>query len=211
MAQKRPRPNDRTLDEHLHNLIAQGNYEAYKRLAKRYQHHASCLCRGILKQYPKVIATHADLMTVCSDCFVGIVKKYDSQLSSFFSFWKEATMRHVMDYILDSLDSPNDSTVQTYLSLDDEFADHHPLSAYIYEKDDDNKRVFVFEIENIIARHKNVFRPEEIAVITLILEGYTIKEIENCGFQKLSALYLTLKSAIRKLKRIYKKTHKNKR
>lgn len=194
---------DRSLDEHLHILVAQGNHEAYERLMKRYHAHSASLCRDILTNYPKTTANYNDLMGICSNFFPIVVRKYDHGLSSFFSFWKEQTRQQIMDYLVDNDEESDNPDLRVALSLDDGFDARHTFSDYIYEKDDNRfKRRLMFEVRNLIARNEKRFSTQEVALLNLVLDGYSMAELEHSGLLKRSALYLTFKSAIRKLKRM---------
>lgn len=192
---------DRSLDEHLHTLVSQGNHEAYQRLAKRYNNHSASLCREILTKYPKTPANFNDLMGICRNIFPLIVKKYDHGLSSFFSYWKEQSKQHIIDYLIDCDETADNVDLRFSFSLDDGFDNRHTFSDYLCEKDDDRyRRRLVFEIKNLIARNEKGFTRQELTLLRLIFEGYSILELEHTGLLKKSAIYLTFKSSVNKLK-----------
>lgn len=204
------RSYNRILDEHLHILIAQGNHEAYQRLKKRYRFHALKLCRDLQSQYSKSGVTTTDLLAVCDNIFPFAVAKYDASLSSFFSFWKELTTQTIMDYIINNAYTADASDFSGAISLDQEFEDKHIFSDYIAEKDDDlHKEKMIAEIRNVIAKNELSFTKKEYALLNLILDGYSIGELEHSGLLSRSKLYLTFNSAIKKLKRMVKKPHSN--
>ena len=201
----------RILDEHLHTLIAQGNHEALERLKKRYYCHSLALCRDLLTQYPRTGISIDELMTVCENSFVFIVEKYDPSLSSFFSFWKESTLHRTMDYLVDNSFNTDISITKGNVSMDTEFEDNHALSDYIHEKDDNReKKRKIFEIKNVIAQNDDVFSKQESLLLNLVLNGYTIPELEHSGLMSRSNLYLTFNSAVEKLKKLVKKIRGNK-
>lgn len=200
------KPYNRILDEHLHILIAQGNHEAYERLKKRYRHHSLNLCRDILVQYSKTGVTVNDLMIVCDDCFLSIVKRFDPSLNSFFSFWKEITIHQIMEYLVDNSYNASAVIFKGTFSIDQDFEDKHLFADVISEKDDDRmKRRKIFEIKNIIANREDLFTPYESTVLNLILEGYTLADLEHGGMMSRSALYMTFNSAILKLQKVIKR------
>ena len=205
------KPYNRILDEHLHILIAQGNHEAYERLKKRYRYHSLNLCHDILLQYSKTGITVNDLMTVCDGCFLSIVRRFDPSLNSFFSFWKEITIHQIMEYLVDNSYNACGGIFRGSISIDQDFEDKHPFSDVISEKDDDRlKRRKIFEIKNIIANREDLFTSTESTVLNLVLEGYTLAELEHGGMMSRSALYLTFNSAITKLQKIIKRIRGNK-
>lgn len=205
------RSYNRILDEHLHILVAQGNHEAYQRLKKRYYFHSLKLCRDIMSQHSKSGVTIAELLAVCDDCFPIAVTKFDPSLSSLFSFWRELTTQTIMDYLIDNAYTANGAEFSGAISLDQEFEDKHTISDYVSEKDDDyHKRKLIVEIRNAIAKNEKFFTRKEYALLNLILDGYSIGELEHSGLISRTNLYLTFKSAVRKLKRFVKNANSNK-
>ena len=201
----------RILDEHLHTLIAQGNHEAFEKLKKRYYCHSLNLCKDLLSQYPKSGITIEELMTICENSFVFIVEKFDPSLSSFFSFWKESITHRVMDYLVDNSFNTDNSIFRDSISIDTEFEDNHTISDYIYEKDDNReKKRKLFELKNLIAQHDDIFSPQETSLLNLVLNGYTIPELEHSGVMSRSKLYLTFNCAVEKLRKLVKKIKPNK-
>ena len=202
---------NRILDEHLHTLIAQGNHEALERLTRRYYHHALTLCHDLLHQYPKTGITTQELMTVCEGSFVSVIEKYDPALSSFFSFWKDTTIHRLMDYLIDNSYHDDSTGFKGNISIDQEFDDNHTLSDYICEKDDDReKKRKIFEIKSVIAKNEELFTQQETALLNLVLDGYTIPELEHSGVMSRSGLYLTFNNAVEKLQTLVKKIKINK-
>ena len=196
----------RVLDEHLHTLVAQGNHEAYDKLKKRYHCHSLALCRDILKQYPKTGINVHELLSVCENKFSFIVGKYDPAVSSFFTYWKEVMLREIMDYLIDNSYAADVAGLKNTVSIDDEFDDKHTFSDYIHEKDDDReKKRKIFEIKNVIARHDDVFLKQESMLLNLILDGYSIADLEHSGVMSRSKLYLTFNSAVIKLKKLIRR------
>ena len=197
---------NQTLDEQLHRLTAQGNHEAYERLVKRYRFHTFSLCRDVLAQYPNTGVSIKELTTVCAGYFQTIVSKFDASLNSFFSFWKEMVMHHVMQYLINNSYVTEFDGVRGVVSLDDDFEDRHPVSDMICEKDDDRmKKRFIFEIKNIIMWNRDSFTDQESMVLGFVLNGYTLGELEHTGVMSLSSLYLTFNSATKKLQKLVKR------
>ena len=196
----------RILDEHLHTLAAQGNHEAYDKLKKRYHYHSLALCRDILRQYPKTGINVRELVAVCENTFSFIVSKYDPEVSSFFTYWKEVLLREIMDYLIDNSYATNIEGLKSTISIDQEFDDKHTFSDYVCEKDDDReKKRKIFELKNVIARHDDVFLKQESTLLNLILDGYSIADLEHSGVMSRSKLYLTFNSAVRKLKKLVRR------
>ena len=196
----------RVLDEHLHTLVAQGNHEAYDKLKKRYHYHSLTLCRDILKQYSKTGINVHELLSVCENKFAFIVGKYDPAVSSFYTYWKEVMLREIMDYLIDNSYAADVAGLKNTVSIDDEFDDKHTFSDYIHEKDDDReKKRKIFEIKNVIARHDDVFLKQESMLLNLVLDGYSIADLEHSGVMSRSKLYLTFNSAVVKLKKLIRR------
>ena len=200
---------NRILDEHLHILIAQGNHEAYEKLKKRYHSHALSLCSEILFKYPDTGISKKELVGVCDNYFPFVVKKYDSSLSCFFSFWKESTSKEIMDYLLENSYGGEASGFRGTMSLDEGEDQRYDYSDTLAEKDDNqDRKVMIFELRNIITRNEVFFSSQEIALLKLVLEGYTLRDLEHSGLLKKTSLYLTFNTAIEKLKRIVERTSK---
>ena len=195
----------RILDEHLHSLIAQGNHEAYEKLKKRYRYHSLALCHDILKQYPNTGIEANELIAVCENFFASVVGKYDPSVSSFFTYWKEITTRAIMDYLIDNSYGASGGE-NSLVSIDQELDNRHVFFDYINEKDEDRERKRkIFEVKNIIARNDDVFLKEERMLLNLILDGYSIADLEHSGVMSRSKLYLTFNSAVRKLRRLIRR------
>ena len=191
------------LDEHLHILIAQGNHEAFERLEKRYRSHAVYLCREILKQYEQTGISSADLLTVCDSSFRSIVEKYDAELSSFFSFWKQIATHQIMEYLTDNSYTAEASTFKGSISIDQGLEDNRPFADLLCEIDDSkNKRKRIADIKRIIKRHLLHFTKQESSMLNLILDGYSIPDLEHSGIMSRSSLYLTFNAAVEKLRKI---------
>ena len=191
------------LDEHLHILIAQGNHEAYEHLKKRYHFHGIQLCRDILKQYDKSGISIPDLVIVCDSYFRSVVEKYDAELSSFYSFWKQTTSHQIMEYVTDNSYTADASTFSGSISIDQEFEDNHSFADLLCEIDDNKiKRKKIGEIKHLISKFEAHFIKQESALLNLVLDGYSIADLEHGGVMSKTALYLTFKNAIEKLQKI---------
>ncbi len=191
------------LDDYLLILVAQGNHEAYERLKKRYHCHAIRICKDILKQYEKSGVTTKDLVIVCDSDFRSIVEKYDAELSSFFSFWKQSACHYVMRYLEDNSYNADASSFKGSVSIDQEFDDNHSFADLLCEIDDSKiKRKKIIDVKRIIARNESRFTQQESAMLNLILDGYSIPDLEHSGLMSRSSLYLTFNAAVEKLQKI---------
>ena len=191
------------LDDYLHILVAQGNHEAYERLKKRYHCHAIRLCKDILKQYEKTGVVTKDLVIVCDSGFRSIVEKYDAELSSFFSFWKQAASHQIMRYLEDNSYNADASSFKGSVSIDQEFDDNHSFADLLCEIDDSKiKRKKILDVKRIIAKNESIFTSQESAMLNLVLDGYSIGDLEHSGLMSRSGLYLTFNNAIEKLQKI---------
>ena len=201
---------NRILDEHLHILIAQGNHEAYVRLKKCYHLHSLSLCSDILMQYPESGVARSELVTICDDYFPVVVAKFNPALSSFYSFWKEGTIKEIMDYMIDNSYGADAFSFRGSVSFNQENEKNGNDYSDILAEVDDNreKRRMMFEIRGLIARSSWLFSSQEKTLLILLLEGYSFKELEHNGVMSRSTLYLTFNIAIRKLKNCIKKWHK---
>lgn len=200
----------RILDEHLHILITQGNHDAYQKLKRRYRYHSLTLCRDILSQYSKTGVTMQELITICDDCFMLVVARFDPELSSFFSFWKDMSKQMIMDYLIDNAYTAEAAGFSGTISIDQEFEDNHSFADYLCEKDEDRiKKKRVFEIKSIIAKHEEEFSKLELGLLNLVLDGYSIMDMEHSGVRSKSSLYLTFNNAVDKLQKILENSGSN--
>lgn len=200
------------VDEHLHNLIAQGNYEAFEGLKKRYKRHALQICHDILSRYRKTGVSLRELMMVCDSCFLPIVKKFNSSLNSFFSFWKESTFHQIMGYLVDSgYINESDAPINAF-SIDQVYEDKHPFSDKLCEKDDAfSLKRKIYEIKSIILQRKSIFTSQESTLLEFVLDGYTLGDLEHAGMLSKSTLYLTFKNAVHKLRKLLDEKKANRR
>jgi hypothetical protein len=196
----------RLFDEHLHYLIAQGNHEAYVRLKKRYKYHSLTLCRDFLAQYCDTGISIRELLLVCDGCFLAAVRKFEPLLKSFFSYWKDMATRRIMEYMIDNAYIISFDSRKDIVSLDEDYENKHPTLDMVCEKDDDrHKKRVLFEVKNVIAKNKEVFTKLESTILSLILDGYSLGELEHGEIVSRSNLYLTFKSAVEKLQKLIKR------
>ena len=197
---------NRILDEHLHILSAQGNHEAYLKLQKCYHMHALSLCSELLLQYPKSGITRKELVTVCDDFFPMVVLKYNPMLSSFYSFWKESSTRELMDFMLKNSYGADAYIFRGSYSLDDE---NNSYAETIAEGEEDiNMRRKIFEVKGLINRYSVFFTDFEKTLLLLVLDGYSLQELEQAKLVAKSTLYLTFNSGVEKLKKCLKRKTK---
>lgn len=188
------------LDEHLYILIAQGNHEAFIKLRKRYHKHALTLSTELIRQYNSSGITRADLVAVCEGYFPIVLSKYVVWLSSFYTFWKEATTKEVMDYIIDNSYEAKAFTFRGVISFDQNFDDKHSYGDFLAERDNDRSlKKKILDVRRVLNKYAVFFTSQEKAVINLMLEGYSLMELEHSGLLKKSRLYLTYKSALDKI------------
>ena len=199
----------RVLDEHLHILIAQGNHEAYLKLARRYKEYAENLARDLLNQYPRSGVLFSEIMAVCSHRFPYIVRKYDSQLCSFYTFWKESSEQAVIDYFIDNSYLASAKTFRGFIHYDEELDERRLNYERLAENDEDKyTERLVKELKRTLTKNKSKFKKQEFAVIFLVLEGYSIQELEHSEMMSRSSLYLTFTNACDKLKSILESSKK---
>ena len=196
------------LDEHLHILIAQGNHEAYNKLSYRYHRHSLTLVKDLLSKYTFTGVTNRELVLVCEDHFPFVVSKYTPGLSSFFSFWKDSTSKVVIDYLVENSYDGDASIFRGAISFDQKNEEKHPYSELIGERGDEHAiKKRVFEIRYVVNKYDAFFTYQEKALLNLILEGYSLTEVEHSGLLGRSQLSLTYKSLIDKLKKYTKNHH----
>lgn len=194
---------NRILDEHLHTLIAQGNHEAYLRLKKRYHRYADGLIRDILTKFPGTGISFDELISLCDNQFSLIVKRYNPELSSFFTYWKEICEQVVMDYLVENSYLGSAKEFFGFINLDDELDERKIVGEQIRENNDtlliEKRRN---ELKVVIRHNREAFKKREFALLNLLLDGYSIVELEHADLISRSSLYLTCNTAIKKLERI---------
>ena len=192
---------NKILDEHLHILITQGCYEAFLEIKKRYHKHAQIVCTKLLNQYQKTGITKVELVSVCDDNLPIVLRKYVSGLSSFYNFWERCTTQVAMDYLVDFSYGAEGVYFSGTFSIDQDL-DGRLMSPELLKEKDESKAIKrqIFEIKSIIAKFEIFFTKVEVAILNLVLEGYSIADLEKTGLYCKSQLYLTYHSAIDKVK-----------
>ena len=190
------------LDEHLHILIAQGNYEAFIKLRKRYHLHAASLVHEVLKKYSYTGATFRELMSICDEHFLFVVVKYAPGESSFYFYWKNSTTQQLMEYLIEKSEEDGFFTFRNIVYFDQKNDESHTYSELIAEKNDNKatKRK-IFEIKHILHKYDVFFTLPEKALLNLILEVYTLQDFEHVGMLRKSQINLTYKSIVEKVQK----------
>lgn len=197
---------NRILDEHLHILIAQGNHEAFIKLRKRYHKHALVLVDELIYQFDDVGVTRKELLAVCENHFIFVLSKYIPDRSSFYSFWKETSTQVLMDYIVTNSYDGDAMFFKGIISFDQNSDERHCFSEYLGERNDDLAfRRKLLDIKRHLKKYEVFFTIQEKALLNLLMEGYSISELEHSGLMSKSHLYLTYKSAVNKLQNYIKK------
>ena len=205
-----PKTYNHILDEHLHILITQGNHEAYLYLVKRYRKYFKGLTCEMLEKYPNSGVSFKELMAICSQLFPNIVRKYDPQrLSSFFAFWRESSEKAIVDYLLENSYLANAAMFRGFVSFDEEADERRFVGERLAEFDEQHyneKRIE--ELKRIINVHRKEFKHQEFAILTLMLEGYDLNDLEHSGMMSRSSLYLTFNNACDKIRKYIQTTKK---
>ena len=207
-----PRKNqDRVLDEHLLNLVAQGNHDAFRELEKRYHKHSLHLVSQLLIQYPNTGLTKKELIAVCDSHFPFVIMKYNHLVpSSFLTFWKESTKNEVMDYLIENSYNGGAISFRGIISFNEANEDSLPYSEILAEKNDEkitNRQIF--ELRTQVYRFKSSFTDQEFAILNLVLVGYTFTELEHSEMISRSNIYLTFNNAAKKLEKLMKRDQEN--
>ena len=203
------KPYNFILDETLHAQITRGSYDSFEELKRRYHKHATILINNLLEQYTNTGLSKRELVTVCDDYLVFVVTHYVGGASSFYAFWQNAVTQEVMDYLMENSYGGDASSFSGTFSLNQSVTDRYNYDEILSERDEDEAmRRKVFEVCTLIARHQSNFTSAEINLLSLTLKGYSIKDLVDIGIYKKSSLYLTFKSAVKKLKKLIEKGDK---
>ena len=202
---------DRLLDEHLHNLVAQGNHDALVELGKRYHKHSRHLANQLLTEYPSTGITNKELIAICDSSFLHIVIKYNPSISSsFLTFWKESAKNAAMNYLIDNSYTGGAFGFRGVISFNEANEDSLSYGELIAEKDDERiDKKMIFEIRSHLYRFKNCFTDLEFGLINLVLSGYSFAELEHGKVVSRTTLVLTFNKAIKKLKNLIQKSQQN--
>lgn len=201
---------NRILDEHLHVLTAQGNHDAYQLLVRRYQNYNKKLSYEILEKYPGTGISFDEIMVVCANHFNYVVRKYNPELCSFYSFWKGVMTKEIMDYIIKNSYNAGAKSFRGSLILDDENDERIAIGEVLKEEDEDSSiKEKIKIVMKALKENKETFKNKEFSILYLLLLGYEISDLEKAGIMKRSTLYLTFKNALNKLKKIIKNYKKD--
>ena len=197
----------RILDEQEHTLVAQGSHEAYLRFLKRYKKISESLAWELLDiKYKGCGAGITELITVCSDHFPYVVKKFNPEMCSFYTFWRKSVELQITDYVTNNYYSDKSKTTTSFVSFDEDYNDNVFI---LSESDEDYHRIrSINEIKRVILNHKELFEHQEFMMLLLTLDGYSLKDFEHTGITSQSTLYLTFNKAILKLMRLFQSDKK---
>ena len=202
---------NRILDEHLLALIAQGNHDALRQLEIRYHKHSLHLAKELLLAYPNTGITKRELALVCDEHLPFLIAKFNPLLfNSFLTFWRRAVENVALLYIKDNSYNCGAVLFRGVISFDESADDSISYAERIAEKDDNQlieKRTA--EVRELVQHNKTLFTNEEFNLVILILDGYTFKELEHNGMMSRTVLYLTFKSASKKVRNLIKKREEN--
>ena len=164
----------------------------------------------MVEKYPNSGVSFKELMSICSQMFPSIVRKYDpGRLSSFFVFWRESSEKAMVDYLLENSYLANAAMFRGFVSFDEE-ADERRLAgerlAEFNETHYSEKRIE--ELKKIINAHRKEFKHQEFAMLTLMLEGYDLNDLEHSGMMSRSSLYLTFNNACDRIRKYLKRVKK---
>ena len=140
---------------------------------------------------------------MCDDHFPFVIARYNSLLhSSLLTYWKESTINVAMNYLVDNSYNAGATTFRGVISFDSSNPHSISFGELIAEKDEkkDIKRK-VFEVRNIVYKYKVFLTNQEFSLLNLLLDGYSLNELEHGGLLSKSTLYLTFKTAVKKLKK----------
>ena len=200
----------RILDEFFHTFAAQGNHVAYLQLLKRYKKAAQSLAYELIDiKYNGCGVSLSELVTICNDAFSYVVKKFDPQMCSFYSFWRKSTELQISDYMSNHYYSEKSKTQVSFVSFDEDYNENIFALDFVAENDENYQRIrSIREIKNIILKHKHDFEHQEFMLLLLSLEGYTMADFEHTGITSQSTIYLTFKKAIGKLNNVLRNEKK---
>lgn len=196
-------PKDYLTDDYLHSLCAKNIPGAYEKFFQKYQVFSRKLVKQIQINYPGSGVSLEDLLAVCDSHFHIVVKKFDPNSGIFYSFWRTLIEREVMDYLMENSYKGKARTFAGIYVLDEEMDERQTYCEYLREDDDNHFSVQqIKELKLFLKQNSTKFDANELLVLNLNLEGYSLSEIEATGVIKRSTLYLTYNKAVDKLRKL---------
>ncbi len=196
-------PKDYLTDDYLHSLCAKNIPGAYEKFFQKYQVFSRKLVKQIQINYPGSGVSLEDLLAVCDSHFHIVVKKFDPNSGIFYSFWRTLIEREVMDYLMENSYKGKARTFAGIYVLDEEMDERQTYCEYLREDDDNRFSVQqIKELKLFLKQNSTKFDANELLVLNLNLEGYSLSEIEATGVIKRSTLYLTYNKAVDKLRKL---------
>ncbi|NLZ15862.1 MAG: hypothetical protein GXY27_04230 [Erysipelotrichaceae bacterium] len=194
---------DYLTDDYLHSLCAKNIPGAYEKFFRKYQMFSRKVVKQIQINYPNSGVSFEDLLAVCDSHFHIIVKKYDPNSGNFYSFWHTLIEREVMDYLMENSYKGKARVFAGVYTLDEEMDERQ--ACYEYLREDDETHLTerqIKELKLFLKQNSSKFEANELLVLNLNLEGYSLSEIEATGVMKRSTIYLTYNKAVEKLRKL---------
>ena len=200
----------RILDERTHTFIAQGSHAAYVQLQDRYKRATQAFIHELIDiKYKNCGVTPSELITICNDSFPNVVRKFNPQKCSFYTFWRKSIELQIGNYMSTNYYSEKSKTQVSFVSFDNDYNENTFVLDSVMENDENYQRMrSIHELKLMINKHKRDFEHQEFMMLLLTLEGYTIADFEHTGITSQSTLYLTFKKAIGKLANIIRSEKK---
>ena len=191
----------RILDERTFTFIAQGSHVAYVQLLDRYKRASQAFIHELIDlKYKSCGVTPGELTTICNDSFPNVVRKFNPQQCSFYTFWRKTIELQIGNYVCNNYFTEKSKTQVSFVSFDDDYNENTSVLDSVRESDENYLRMWsIRELKLMICKHKHDFEHQEFMMLLLTLEGYTIADFEHTGITSQSTLYLTFKKAIGKL------------
>ena len=120
----------RILDERTHTFIAQGSHAAYVQLQDRYKRAAQAFIHELIDiKYKNCGVTPSELITICNDSFPNVVRKFNPQKCSFYTFWRKSIELQIGNYMSTNYYSEKSKTQVSFVSFDNDYNENTIFSS----------------------------------------------------------------------------------
>lgn len=184
--------------------IKEGDEISFSLLIKKYEKCAWSLARQIEAEYDYLEIPVEDYMSLAFSAVITALEKYQEQDTlSFYPYWLTIARNAIMRHIKSSLTNSKLLTTVAKISLDQNI---EGSNTSLHDVVSDNETIQTMTIHdsllNIVNNDKNKFSKTERLIISLYLDGYSLKEIGKMLNFSYSYVYSKYNSIIKKLREI---------
>lgn len=190
-------------DEELIFLVCQENENAYQLLFERYRRYSWKLAHLMHAQNSSSGIEISVFHSIAIYCFHNALKKYKTQSSNFYPYWKTISNRQMIDFIQEQSYQYRGQVFSGFVSLDENFNDTSSLTfGEMLGEDDKNMhhKINFDDLIKILKRNVNIFSTREYQIINLLINEYKIKEIAQSLKIPIEKVYYHIKMIKKKIR-----------